>query len=148
MNSVWLSEVTANLDSIIAMLDTVPPEQFNMQHWWLERGMAFDDEANRMYKVADGPCGCVVGHLIQRGLLTGDVLDPKDVPAGSLPYQYRDRVWAQISDALKIYNPEVTEFLFSQYAYSMRAQPIKKEDVVRRIRFVLEELNDDWVRQQ
>lgn len=136
----YRTEEVAALEGVIAMLETVQDEQFNMAHWWLEDGMAFDDDRNVMYKVADGPCGCVVGHLIQRGLLSGEVLQPKDVPTGALPYQYSDRVWVQISDGLGIHNYKIAEFLFSQYAYMMTKRSIKKEDVIRRVQFILEEL--------
>jgi hypothetical protein len=139
-----LHEDTAeSLRAVIAMLEAVPPEQFNMHHWWLEDGMAFDEDRNLMYKVADGPCGCVVGHLIQRGLLDGAVIEPRDLPAGSLPYQYHDRVWVQIADALKIYNDKIAEWLFSQYSYSFSVRKITKEHVISRIRFMLSEMQSE-----
>jgi hypothetical protein len=127
-----------SLKSVKQMLESVDPAQFNMNHWWLDTGEAFDDDRNVMYKVADGPCGCVIGHLIQRGLLEGSVIVPSSVPDGSLPYMYRDRVWVQISDALKLYNYEIAIWLFSQYAYNKH--PISKEDVVRRIDFCISEI--------
>jgi len=136
------AEMKENLLSAAEALRTVPDEQFNMNHWWLEDGMAFDDDRNVMYKVADGPCGCAVGHLIQRGLLSGEVLTKTELPPGALPYQYSDRVYVQIADALKIYNYKLAEFLFSQYAYTgAREKPIAKEDVIRRILFVVSELD-------
>ena len=121
------SKAKENLLAAIEMLKSVPDEQFNMEHWWLKDGMAFDEERNRIYKVADGPCGCAVGHLIQRGLLAGDVI--KD----------RDRAFWQISDALGIYNDTIAEFLFDQYTYP-RGKRITKEDVIRRIEFVISEM--------
>ena len=131
-----------NLAGVIEALRKVPDEQFNMEHWWLEDGMAFDEDRNVMYKVADGPCGCAVGHLIQQGLLSGEVLKPKDVPAIAMPYQYSDRVYVQISDALEIYNYKVAEFMFGQYAYlGSRDGPITQEDVIRRINFIISEID-------
>ncbi len=127
-----------SLQQVIDMLETVPAEQFNMQHWWLDKGMAFDDDANKMYKVADGPCGCVIGHLIQRGLLAGDVISAKDMPEGALPYQYADRVWVQISNGLGLYNSKVCEWLFSQYSY-LSSHKISKADVISRVRFIMAE---------
>jgi hypothetical protein len=136
------ADMKTNLLAVAEALRDVPDEQFNMNHWWLEEGMAFDDNRNVMYKVADGPCGCAVGHLIQRGLLSGKVLEPKDLPQGALPYQYTDRIYVQIADALKIYNYKLAEFLFSQYAYTgARERPIAKEDVIRRILFVVVEID-------
>lgn len=135
------NEQRANLQAVIEMLRTVPDEQFNMEHWWLEDGEAWDEDRNVTYKVADGPCGCAIGHLIQRGLLSGEVLKPKNLPPGSLPYQYHDRVFVQIADALKLYNSKLAEFLFSQYSYINRGA-IRSGDVIRRIEFVLSELKD------
>ncbi len=135
------SEIKTNLLEVIDVLRSVPDEQFNMEHWWLEDGRAFDDDRNIMYKVADGPCGCVVGHLIQRGLLSGEVLKPKDVPSGSLPYQYSDAIFSQISDALKLYNKGIAEFLFSQYAYFRPRANITQQDVVCRIEYIITEID-------
>lgn len=136
------AEMKANLLAVAEALKDVPEEQFNMNHWWLENGMAFDEDRNVMYKVADGPCGCAVGHLIQRGLLSGEVLTPKDVPQGALPYEFRDRIYVQIADALKIYNYKLAEFLFSQYTYTKsRERPISREDVIRRINFIVSEID-------
>ncbi len=135
-------DIKTNLLDIIDMLRGVPDEQFNMEHWWLEDGMAYDEDSNVTYKVADGPCGCTVGHLIKKGLLSGEVLKPKDVPAGSLPYEYSDRIFVQIADALKLYNYKIAEFLFSQYSYlRIFKKRITQQDVIRRIEFVISEID-------
>lgn len=136
------AEMKESLLAVVEALRDVPDEQFNMNHWWLDDGMAFDDDRNVVYRVADGPCGCAVGHLIQRGLLSGEVLKPKDVPRGALPYEYTDEIYVQISDALKIYSHQLAEFMFSQYAYTKsRERPISRDDVIRRILFVVSELD-------
>jgi hypothetical protein len=118
------------------MLRGVPDEQFNMGLWWLADGMAFDDDRNRMYKVADGPCGCVVGHMIQKGLLPGGVLGE----TGRFPGV--DDAFRRIDVEMKIFNTQVTRFLFDQYAYPSRVYggAISKEQVLGRIEFVISEL--------
>jgi hypothetical protein len=118
------------------MLREVPDEQFNMNHWWLKDGMAFDDERNRMYKVADGPCGCAVGHMIQRGLLDESVLNPAGL--FKLEYEHRESIWGAISKGLGLHKPLLAEFMFCQYQY--HKHPITKADVIRRIEFVISEL--------
>jgi hypothetical protein len=128
-----------HLRTIIKTLQSVPDEQFNMEHWWLKDGLAFDEERNKLYKVSDGPCGCPIGHLIQRGLLSEAVLETKDVPSGALPYEYREHIWIQVSDALKL-NTHITQFLFDHYAYH-RHRAITRNDVIRRIKFIIAELN-------
>lgn len=133
-------KATENLLAAIATLETVPDEQFNMAHWWLEDGRAFDDDRNVMYKVADGPCGCAVGHLIQRGLLSGEVLKPEEVPSGALPYEYRDRIFVQITAALEIWNYKVAEFLFDHYSYSPIIGKITRQHVIRRMHYIISEM--------
>lgn len=128
-----------HLLAVIDTLQSVPDEQFNMEHWWLEDGMAFDNDRNIIYKVTDGPCGCAIGHLIQRGLLSGSVITPSEMPDGSLPYEYTDAIYVQIADALHIYNYKIAEFLFSQYAYLGKKRLIKRDDVIRRIKFIIAE---------
>ena len=132
----------ASLLDVAEVLRNIQVAQFNMSHWWLEDGMAFDDNRNVMYKVADGPCGCVVGHLIQRGLLRGDILTPKDVPQDALPYEFTDRIYVQIADALKLYNYKIAEWLFSPQAYlGTLDRPLEPRDVIRRINFIISEID-------
>ena len=138
------AEMRSRLLSVVRALREVPEEQFNMDHWWLEKGIAYDEDRNVMYKVADGPCGCAVGHLIQRGLLSKEVLNPKDLPQGALPYQYNEQIYVLIADALKIYNHKLAEFLFDPSLYlRVLERPISPSDVIRRILFVLSELDAD-----
>jgi hypothetical protein len=137
--------IIKSLSKIAEFLLTVPDEQFNMQHWWLEDGMAFDDDRNRVYKVADGPCGCAVGHLIQIGALPGSVIDPNSIPSSAAredwtPSGYRDRIFVQIADELKLYNYKIAEFLFDNYSYFHLGRSITKHDVIRRIEFIMTEV--------
>lgn len=134
--------VLKNLSDVLAMLVDVPDEQFNMAHWWLPDGQAFDDDRNKMYKVADGPCGCVVGHMIQKGLF--DSVDPSLI--GPKPYvskpviSPREEVFRVVDEALFLYNRELTKFMFDNYAYANPGRHITKTNVVRRIEFVMSEV--------
>lgn len=135
------AEAVKSLKEVAEFIKTIPDEQFNMGHWWLEDGKAFDDDRGVVYKVADGPCGCVIGHLIHRGLLGGEVLKPDGLGPDALPYQFSDRVFVQISDALKIYNYKIAEFLFSQYSYERHwSGEISRDVVINRINFICSEL--------
>lgn len=134
-----MSKVINNLRAVIDTLRAVPDEQFNMNYWWLEDGMAFDDYRNVMRKVSDGPCGCAVGHLIQKGLLEKDVLNVRSGEWG--PYTESERrsiTFQQISRGLGFDNYETTRWLFDQHAYSVH--PITKSHVIRRIEFIISEL--------
>lgn len=135
------AEAIANLRAAAEMIQAVPPDQFNMNHWWLADGMAFDDYRNRMYRVADGPCGCAIGHMIQKGLLgSPDVLGFTIGAHGGVGAEWtRDGVFGRVSDALKLYNSSLAQFLFDQYFYP-RSSDISREQVVRRIEFVISEL--------
>lgn len=122
-------------------VESIPNERFNMDHWWLEDGQAFDDDRNEMYRVADGPCGCAIGNMIQEGLfgLTGDVLatPPEERALRRLPYQDRQATFARIGDIFGI-PYQMAEFMFDQYAYP-RASAITQAQVARRIRFIASE---------
>lgn len=111
-----------------AFIESIPDEQFNMNHWWLSDGMAFDDERNRMHKVADGPCGCAAGHMMQRGLFG------LSTPTERVE---RQRMFVILGDAFGV-GWKRAEFMFDQYAYDARDRQ-NKQVVATRIRFIADE---------
>ena len=127
------------LNAIAEFVLTIPPELFTMGHWWCAGGMAFDDDANKMYKVADGDCGCAIGHCINKGMVALTIDDLTKIP-GDLGIRtetgVRKYAFGKIGEALGITTIEA-EFIFDQYAYShFFRSTITREQVADRLRFV------------
>lgn len=99
-------------------IESLPPEQFNMNHWWLDDGIAFDDERNKMYRVSDGPCGCAVGNMAAIGLF-GITKDIWESPNFDTIYSCVSRgyIFCQVGKVFAI-NPIEAAFIFDQYAYT------------------------------
>jgi hypothetical protein len=112
-----------------AFVEQIPHDQFNIDHWWLPDGLAFDDDRNRQYRVSCGTVGCAVGHMTHAGAfgLTADVLKNP-----------RQRVMVIIGDCFGV-SFKLAEFMFDQYGYSL-GRPVTVADVVRRIRYVASEM--------
>jgi hypothetical protein len=125
--AIWEAKHRSLLDAA-KFVESIPIEQFNMDHWWLESGMAFDEDRNRIYRVANGPCGCPIGHMVQKGLFG---LKKEDLE------NERQRIFVIIGDAFGI-GYKKAEFMFDQYAYT--PGPRTREAVAKRIRFIAEEL--------
>jgi hypothetical protein len=136
----------ARLRSAAEFVEAIPLKQFNIEHWWLKDGMAFDDDRNRMYRVSDAPCGCAIGHMIQRGRfgMTEKTLEMKS-EFNLLPSELREQVFVRIGDAFGV--PfQLAEFMFDSYTYPAYVRnSIKPAHVAKRIRFVADEIEDSGV---
>ena len=119
----------AQLFEAATFIESIPADEFNMHHWWLTDGMAFDDDRNRVYRVADGQCGCAVGHMIQKGLFGLTDEHTKYRGAG------RQAAFVKIGDVFGV-NYKLAEFMFDAYSY---AGEITRERVAARCRFVASE---------
>lgn len=111
------------------IIESIPDSEFDLGHWWLPDGMAFDDDRNKMYRVSDSQCGCAVGHMAHVGAfgLTEDVFSGgHDIP------------FVRMADLFAI-PLEVSKFLFSQYAYRNTRGADAKCDVVNRLRYCAEQ---------
>lgn len=134
-------ERAARLRECAAVIATIPPEEFNLCHWWLPEGMAFDDDRNRMYRVADGPCGCPVGHLVRNGRIHGlrfDSLsrleDQQVVPPSPAA---RERIFVLVGSEFGL-SYEIAQFMFDQYSYNGR--DTSAAAVIRRMEFICGEI--------
>ncbi len=88
-------------------VESIPDNEFNMGHWWLEDGIAYDDMRNKMYKAHDGKCGCAIGHMGQNnkfGITTSTYAATQDI------------VFPRIGDKFGIPS-DVAQFIFDQYSY-------------------------------
>lgn len=108
-------------------VEAIPEHRFNMMHWWLPDGTAFDDDANRVYRVADGPCGCAAGNMASEGMF-GLSLD--------LFSNQRGYIFARLADLFAI-RTNAARFIFDAYSY--QSPGVTRADVARRMRFVASE---------
>ena len=124
------------LKMIVDMLESTPDEEFNINHWWLEDGVSWDPCRNTTKRVANGQCGCAIGHAINKGILPESVIR-MDHENFEYEYEMRDNVFDKIAHELEIYDGVIAKFLFSQYSYR---GIVTKQRVIDRINFVLK----DW----
>jgi hypothetical protein len=122
-------EAIQRLEHAAKFIAAVPPDQFTMEHWWLEDGKYHDYDRGTVEEVAVGPCGCAVGHMVHRELF--------DLHSGVLR-ESRQRIFVILGDLFGLSYKEA-EFLFDQYAYSLRRK-VLPSDVVRRIEFMISEV--------
>jgi hypothetical protein len=122
-NSYAVKYGAGDLYAAADFIESLPKERFEMSHWWLPDGMAFDDDRNEHYKVADNPCGCAAGNMAVEGLF-GLSLELFENP--------REYVFTRLADLFAIRTVEA-EFIFNQYAYSCDVSAAR---VAERMRFV------------
>lgn len=132
-----------SLLAVLGFLKDIPDGQFIMEYWWSDDGFMFDEDG-RKFKIAEGKCGCVIGHLIDKGLLSKEVtkIKSKDPLFPDLSIRPENVLYMQIARALKL-DFNTTQFLFNPQHYLDKHRPIKKVDVIKRIRFIVEELESD-----
>jgi hypothetical protein len=118
-------------------VEAIPEAEFNLDHWWLPDGRAFDDDRNRMYQVASGKCGCAVGHMMIAGLIDGlsmsvnkQLLDHGEATIT------RDRIFVLVGDTFGV-SYKLAEFMFDGYCYFSDKS---RAAVARRMRYIASEL--------
>lgn len=127
-NSYSGSKMNTKLSAIADMLEDLSDSEFQMEHWWLKDGIAFDDDRNQPYGVTkDVPCGCAVGHGVNKGLLGEDTIEAD-----------RERTFVNVGHQLGI-PYKLAEFLFDNYSYPYYIRN-KRLACVERIRFVQNEM--------
>lgn len=120
----------AALDALRALLDGIADDAFYMGEFWLPTGERFNDQRNRMERVAPGPCGCLIGHAVHAGMVPL-------LPPALLPSMGSDDVYRLASDAFGIYSTDLVRWFADPFAYV--ARPVTRADVARRIDFLRQE---------
>jgi hypothetical protein len=124
-------ERAARLREVAALIEQIPDAEYTLEHWWCEGGMAYDEERNKMYRVAPGDCGCPVGHMAKRGLFGVSYEELLGHGIG------RQRTFVIIGGIFGV-TYSVAEFMFDQYGYSPRDR--SRAAVLRRVLFVIGEI--------
>lgn len=125
----WPAYGTGDLSAVADLIETIPDAEFDMTEWWLPDGTRFNEDLNKVERIASGQCGCVAGHMA-RARMFG--LHPDQLRADP------DEVYASLGRLFAI-PIVVAEFVFCADSYWHYGGAPAKAAALRRIRFVAAE---------